>query len=82
MNLLAPAGGPIALAVPTAVLGAQSPVTEAFAAGFLSPVIPSLVCGPFGTVLVRMLEPVFRVSVEKTGNAKVRLDFDPGPQAD
>jgi len=28
-----------------------------------APVIPSLGCGPFGTVLVRMLKPVFRVSV-------------------
>jgi len=49
--------------MPTAVLGAEAPVAEAFAAGFLPPVIPSLGCGPFGTVLVRMLEPVFSVSV-------------------
>jgi len=34
-------------------------VAEAFAAGFLTPVIPSLGCGPFGTALVRMVEPVF-----------------------
>jgi len=40
-----------------------APVAEAFAAGFLQPVIPSLGCGPFRTVLVRMLEPVFDISV-------------------
>jgi len=49
------------LAVPTAALGAYAPVAEANA-GFLPPVIPSLGCGPFGTVLVRMLEPVFSLS--------------------
>jgi len=63
VNLLAPAGGPSALTVLTAVLGAEAPVADAFAAGFLPPVILSLECGPFGTVLVRMLKPVFSVSV-------------------
>jgi len=29
----------------------------------LASVLPSLGCGPFGTLLVRMLEPVFSVSV-------------------
>jgi len=47
VNLLAPAGGPSALTVLTAVLGAEAPVADAFAAGFLPPVIPSLGCGPF-----------------------------------
>jgi len=54
--LLAPAGDPSALAVPTAALGAESPVPEAFAAGFLPPVVPSLGCGPFGTVLFSLSE--------------------------
>jgi len=49
--------------VPTAILGAEAPVADAFSAGFLLPVIPSLGCGPYGTELVRMLEPVFSVSV-------------------
>jgi len=35
------AGGPSALAVPTAALGADALVAEAFAAGFLPHVIPS-----------------------------------------
>jgi len=48
--------------VPTAALGADAPVAEAFAAGFLPPVIHSLGCGPFKTVLVRMVEPVFSLS--------------------
>jgi len=56
------AGGPSALAVATAALGADAPVAEAFAAGFLPPVIRSLGCGPFKTVLVRMVEPVFSLS--------------------
>jgi len=43
----------VCLAVPTAALGADAPVAEAFAAGFLPPVIHSLGYGPFGTVLVR-----------------------------
>jgi len=63
VSLLAPAGGPSALTALTAVLGAEAPVAEAFAAGFQPPVIPSLGCGSFGTVLVQMLEPVFSVSV-------------------
>jgi len=50
------------VAVPTAALGADAPVAEAFAAGFLPPIIPSLGCGPYGTVLVRMVEPVFSLS--------------------
>jgi len=37
-------------------------MAEAFVAGFLPPVISSLGCGLFGTVLVRMLEPVFSLS--------------------
>jgi len=49
--------------MPTAVLGAEAPVAEAFAAGFLPPDIPSLGCVPFGTVLMRMLLPGFNVSV-------------------
>jgi len=57
--LLAPAGGRSALAVPTAALGPDALVAEAFAAGFLPPVIPNLGCGPFWTVLVWMVEPVF-----------------------
>jgi len=35
---LGPAGGPRALGVPTAALGAEAPVAEAYAAGFLPPV--------------------------------------------
>jgi len=61
--LFTPAGGPSALALPIATLGADALVTEAFAAGFLPPVIPSLGCGPFGTVLVWMVEPVFSLSM-------------------
>jgi len=53
----APAGGPSALDILTTVLGAEAPVAEAFAPGFLPPDIPSSGCGPFRTVLVRMLEP-------------------------
>jgi len=61
--LFAPAGSPSGLARPTAVLGAEAPVAEAYAAGFLPPDIPSSECGPFGTVLVQMLEPVLNISV-------------------
>jgi len=42
---------------------ARALVAEAFAAGFLPPVIPSLGCGPFGTVLVWMVEPVFSLFI-------------------
>jgi len=49
--------------MPTTVLGAESPVAEALAAGFLPADIPSLGCGPFMSVLVRMLKPVFGISV-------------------
>jgi len=48
--------------VPIAALDADAPMAEAFVAGFLPPVISSLGCGLFGTVLVRMLEPVFSLS--------------------
>jgi len=61
--LLAPAGGPSVLAVPTAAFDADAHVAEAFAAGFLPPIIPSLGCGPFWTVLVWMVEPVFSLSM-------------------
>jgi len=37
--------------------------TAALGAGFLPPVIPSLGCDPFGKVLVRIVEPVFSLSV-------------------
>jgi len=60
---LAPAGGPSALAVPTVVFGADAHVAEAFAVGFLPPIIPSLGCGPFWTVLVWKVEPVFVLSM-------------------
>jgi len=60
---LAPAGGPSALAVPTAAFGADAHVAEAFAAGILPPIIPSLGCGPFWTVLVWKVEPVFIISM-------------------
>jgi len=52
--------------MPTVILGAEAPVVEAFAAGLLPPNSPNLGCGPFGTVLVRMLEPVFSVIVRIT----------------
>jgi len=61
--LIGASGWPECLGKPTAAFGAEATVAEGFAAGFLPPVIPSLGCGPFGTVLVRMLEPVFRLSV-------------------
>jgi len=49
--------------MPTAILGAEAPVVVAFASVFLPPDNLNLGCGPFGTVLVRMLEPVFSVFV-------------------
>jgi len=60
---LAPAGGPSALAVPTAAFGGDAHGAEAFAAGFLPPIIPSLGCAPFWTVLVWKVEPVFVLSM-------------------
>jgi len=59
----APLGGLSVLAILTIVAGAEAPVADAFAPGFLPPDIISSGCGPFRTVLVRMLEPVFSISV-------------------
>jgi len=56
----------IICAMPTVILGAEAPVVEAFAAGLLPPNNPNLGCGPFGTVLVRMLEPVLSAIVRIT----------------
>jgi len=43
--------------VPTVAFGADAHVAEAFAVGFLPPIIPSLGCGPFWAVLVWIRAP-------------------------